>query len=184
MTQKEGPKGETDSTRHWHIICTQIVTIGAAALAAAFLVTEPEKALTNPMPTVNAVKLMCAGIITFAFGILLIAAGTTLFKSDGNTAAHARVGTGWAFCALAGMAAGIALAVISIITIPPETTWPLTGTHTVVITDETWTRLAELAPEGTAEEKVRSLLEQVTWGLDDCPGTQLPESAPCRPGPE
>ena len=84
LTQKEGPRGETDSTRHWHIICTQIVTIGAAALAAAFLVTEPEKALTNPMPTVNAVKLMCAGIITFAFGILLIAAGTTLFKSDGK----------------------------------------------------------------------------------------------------
>lgn len=179
MTQKEGPGGETDSARHWHIICTQFVTIGAAALAAAFLVTEPEKALTSPMPTVNAVKLMCAGITTFAFGILLIAAGTTLFRSGGNTAAHARVGTGWAFCALAGIAAGMALAVISIITIPPETTWPLTGTHTITLTDETWMRIEELVgPSGSPEEKVRTLLEQVELDLDDRPGSQPRESAP------
>ena len=86
MTQREDPRGETDNIRHWHIICPQLVTIGAAALAAAFLVMEPEKVLSSPMLTVNAVKLMCAGITTFAFGILLVATGRTLFQSDGNTA--------------------------------------------------------------------------------------------------
>ena len=146
---------------------------------------EPEKVLSSPMLTVNAVKLMCAGITTFAFGILLVATGRTLFQSDGNTAAHAREGTGWAFCALVGMAAGIVAAVMSIITIPPETTWPLHGTHTVVITDGTWTRIEELAgPDGSADEKLRILLEQARWNPESCPETPVPESAPCRTGPE
>lgn len=76
------------------------------------------------------------------------------------------------------------LTVLGMDAIDRDATFEPDAARTITITEETWTRIEELDSEGTAEEKVRALLDQATWKPGECPGTQMLEVPPCEPAPE